>query len=270
MYFWKTSLFDQAAEGTQGGGGAAGTGAGAGTGGDGKAADTTDYKALYESTKKEADGFKTRAEENEQSAKYWHEQAKGGGADKGGKPEEPADTTDVLELAAKGPAALKEWLRKEGFVSREEAESITNAKAQTIAREATVQAQYPELQDKESDFFKATAVEYGKLKQQGFSEIDAMEIGAQRAELAMLKSGKQRGSTTDEGKEKKTSGRGTEEERRARASAQQGDKGRPPVNRQDDDDELTPEQKNMCEKMGISEEAYKKRANDGSVQVGRR
>lgn len=236
-----------------------------------------DPKAELQALKRENEALKGRVTETEESARYWHSQAKGNPA-KGraeeqgdGTPKPEDDETDMLELAGKGPAAMKDWLKKSGFMSAAEVQNITNAKASQLVREAQLTQRYPDLQDKDSEFFKATASEYQSLKARGVPEVEAMELAAERAELASLRTGKATAAASPastgggSAPKKKTE---TEEERAARIAAQAGGGGRRLAKGEDETDELTPEQQRIAEAFGITGEAYKKRAKDG-VQVAR-
>jgi len=213
-----------------------------------------------------------KAKEHEDSAKFWHEKARGAaqpqnrdGAPKPGEGEEE-DTTDLLELAGKGPKAMKEWLKKQGFVSRDEAEQLTNRKAEGMVRQAQVVAKYPELNDQKSDFFKETTQEYGRLKERGVDELTAMETAAELVALRRGKGGPGSEDISLTDPAAASNKRGTEEERRSRAKAQGGE-GRRGAQKEESDD-LDETQIRIAEAFGISTEAYKKRAKEG-VQFAR-
>jgi hypothetical protein len=121
---------------------------------------------------------------------------------------------------------------------------------------------YPDLKKRNSDFFKATAVQYGELVKSGTPQAIAMELAAERAELNFMRTGKVKppGDTTKQDKET---------ERLARIAAQgAGDtSGRPAAGGQEDED-LTAEQKHIADAMGVSHEAYAKRAKAGVAMKG--
>ncbi len=223
------------------------------------------------------DAAEAKAKEHEDSAKFWHEKAKGGASHRDGQPRpepEPEDDTDLLELAGKGPKAMKDWLKKQGFVSRDEAEQLTNSKAQAMVRQAEVMRKYPDLSDQSSEFFKSVTAEYGRLKQQGVPDLVAMETAAD-----LVGARTSRRTTTDD--DEKGGERGgdkggerggdrhkeTEDERRRRANAQNGG-GRGRTSKQEESDDLDETQKAIADAMGISHDAYKKRAKEG-VQFAR-
>jgi hypothetical protein len=216
------------------------------------AAAEPDYKAQAAQLQKERDEAIAKAKEHEQAAQYWHGKVKGGGEDK--KPAEPEDDTDLLEVTAKGPKAMKDWLAKNGFVSKSEVDAMVQDKASQLTREAQLLKSHPELSDPDSDFFKATAVEYGQLRDQGVPEGVAMELAAERVGAKT-----KRQAAAEDPKSKKDGD--ADRAARARAQAPEGHKARPAAT--EDDDELTPEQKRIAEHMGISEEAYLKRAKTG-------
>ena len=86
-----------------------------------------------------------------------------------------------------------------------------------------------------------------------------MEMAAERAELSLIRSGKRKTpqQQADDTKAQR------EQERRARIAAQAGDRGGRTAEGAEEDEELTPEQKHIVASMGITEEAYKKRAKEG-------
>jgi hypothetical protein len=257
----KGPLFEEATGGEPQGGGVGGSGD------QQQQQQQPDPKAELEALRKENESLKTRASEAEETARYWHGQARGRGSnrdrgDDDNKPEPDQDDTDLLELAGKGPEAMKAWLKKSGFVSAAEVETITNAKAAQLVKEAELTRRYPDLQDHDSEFFKATAKQYAILKGRGIPPAEAMEIAAEQTELAQFRSGK----TPAEPKGgKKTE---SDEERKARIKAQGGGSGRRAAASEEENDDLTREQLQICDAMGISPEAYKKRAKEG-VRVAR-
>jgi hypothetical protein len=220
--------------------------------------------------KKQAEENERKAKEHEESAKFWHEKARGsatapGNRDGQQKPRDDEEEDDFIALAAQGPKAVKNWLKQQGLITREEAEQMTNAKAQAMIRQAEIVRNHPELNDQKSEFFKQTTEEYARLKARGVPEMEALEVAA---ELVAARRGSKK---DDEGEETKGKGKGrqqeTEEERRGRARAAAGE-GRRGTQANNESDELTAEQKRICEAFGISEEQYKKRAKDG-VQYAR-
>jgi hypothetical protein len=255
-------LFEEAGAGADGGG----AGAAAGT-----AEATTEAKsnaaaAELEALRNENATLKSRGEEAEGAARYWHEQAKGTGAGDKGKPAEAdrEDDTDLLAVASKGPKAMKEWLAKEGFVSGEEVDRRVETRAQQIGRETQLGIDYPDLKDKTSEFFKAVAVQYGDLRKT-MDAHDAMERACEKVELANLRAGKTTPITTGKGKPNDDAG---DDDRQGRARAQQGDPGRRQSRSEPGTDELDAIQLRICKAMGVSPEAYAKRAKEG-VQTAR-
>jgi hypothetical protein len=201
----------------------------------------------------ERDEAIARAREHEEAARYWHSVAKGPAASETAKPEDTADD-DVLSIATQGGKAMQAWLKKQGFVSREEAERIAKQHADQRIAEAQLVAQYEDLANPKSEFFKETAALYGQLKTQGVPPEVAMRLAAEQVDLRRKAKAE-------------PSARGSEEERAARAAAQ-GAPGKRGAAAKTESEDLTPEQERIAEAMGISPEAYKKRAKEG-VQIGR-
>jgi hypothetical protein len=197
--------------------------------------------------------------ESDRNARFWFEKAnkKDGPAPAAAPAEEEPDVLDLL--TTKGAKGLDELLAKRGFVKKEEAVSLVNSKASQLTSEAQLLKQYPELEDKESEFFKVTAGHYGELKQAGVPEEMAMSLAVERADLQLLRAGKRKTpqQVADDRKAER------EQDRLARIAAQGGDRGgRVPADTEEDE-ELTTHQKHIVQQMGITEEAYKKRAKEG-------
>jgi hypothetical protein len=212
-----------------------------------------DAKALQT----EIDRLKAENAEKDQAARYWHDQVKAQtpAADKtpaAAKTDE--DEEDPLEIISKkGAKGLDELLAKRGYMREEEVESRINSKAVQIATENQLAKDYPDLQNSDSDFFKATAVEYAALIAAKVPQTIAMKLAAQQAELQGYKTGK-----------RLTQSEKDERENRARAAG--GDKGKKaaPVEEEDSGD-LDEFQARICEEMEITQEQYKARAKKGVV-----
>jgi hypothetical protein len=202
--------------------------------------------------------------EHQRSSQYWAEKARAGAqaAPAAAAEEEP----DVLEAITTGGAKGFDALaKKRGFIQRDEVETLINQRAASLTEEQQLMQDYPDLKNKTSDFFKATAGNYGRLVKDGVPQHVAMGQAARATELEFLKAGKLKlpaAIAADTAAEK-------EEKRLARIAAQTGDKGRRGAAAEEDvDEELSPQQKHMCAAMGISEEAYKKRAQAGVAMKG--
>jgi hypothetical protein len=234
---------------------------------------------------KENEALKTRVTESERAAEYWHGKATAPGEKKPAAPAaDPEPEVDVLELATKGGKEFEKfltgWAKKNGFVSADEVRNTVNSKASEMVKEQELVGRYPDLKDRDSDFFKATAAAYGVLKEQGVPEAQAMEIAAERTELSFMRSGKIKTSqqkTEDEKAER-------EKQRLARIAAQGGDRGggRTPEP-EEGDEEITPAEEKIIRGMLVGQpgkdgkpmnfdqavEAFKARAKNG-VHVSRR
>jgi hypothetical protein len=211
---------------------------------------------------RQIDELKEQVAEGQRTAEFWANKAKANGAPApaAATEEEP----DVLEAITTGGAKGFDALaKKRGFIQRDEVESLINQRAASLTEEQQLIQEYPDLKKKDSEFFKATAVAYGKLVKDGVPQSVAMGTAARQVELDFIKTGKVKlpgGEPT--AAEKETT-------RLARIAAQSGDGGRrgaaPPS---EEDDTLTPQQKHMIQQMGISEEAYIKRAKAGVNMKG--
>jgi hypothetical protein len=145
-------------------------------------------------------------------------------------------------------------------------EALIDSKASALTKEQELMAEFPDLKNKKSDFFKDTAVAYGSLIKQGTPPVVAMELAAQQTELAHMRSGKIKPpSVTANAAEKEAT-----RLRRVAAQASAGSGARPAAPAEDDDEGLTPEQIRVADAMGVSHEAYAKRAKAGVNMKGLR
>jgi hypothetical protein len=216
--------------------------------------------------------LKAEVESTRQAAEFWRSQrtpapASAPAAD----PEpEPEDNTDILDLlATQGAKGFDAFMRKRGYVSQKEVEATVRAtveaKGAQLSTEAELLSNYPDLRNKDSEFFRMTALNYGELKNQGVPEHLAMKLAAQQAELQGIRSGKVKTPAqvaTETAAEKEAA-------RLARIKAQSGERQARTADGigEEGDDELTAAEKHICVAMGISEDAYKARAKKG-VQMG--
>ena len=216
------------------------------------------------------DDLKEQVAESNRTAAFWAEQARGFSQQRPvepGEPEpepEPEDEPDVLEaITANGVKGFDALAEKRGFIKRSEVQQMiasesTAARTQ-FSKEQELTARYPELNNRNSDFFKSTAGYYGQLVKSGTPAVIAMELASEKTELEFMRAGKLAPPDAKGDRER---------DRVARINAQSGDGGpRRPAADEADDQTLTDEQKRIVRGMGITEEAYLKRAKAG-VRIG--
>jgi hypothetical protein len=210
---------------------------------------------------RQIDELKEQVAEGQRTAQYWADKVKAGAPT---KPAEAEDEPDVLEAITTGGAKGFDKLAKQrGFIQRDEVESLINQRAASLTEEQQLLKEYPDLSKKESEFFRATALEYGKLVKSGVPQAVAMGNAARQTELEFIKAGKIKLPAAAQTKEEK------EAARVARIAAQSGDTGaRRPAAADEEDEDLTAEQKHIADAMGISHEAYAKRAKNGVAMRG--
>ncbi len=225
-------------------------------------------------TREEFEALQAQLADTTRAAEFWQEKAASTKAAPAPKPAEEPEV-DMLELlTTRGAKGFDEYMRAKGFVSREEVERTVNNKAAQLSKEQELSQKYPDLKNERSEFFKATAVHYGKLIQQGVPETLAMELAADRAELEGIRTGKVKTPAQKAEEDKQA----RERERRERIQAQAGDRSGRGAMVNEEDDELSPEQEAIAVKMlagdGVSREqaieAYKKRAKAGVMMGGRK
>ena len=228
---------------------------------------------------RQIDELKAANAESQRTAQFWQEKASQAPAPAApAKPAAEEPEVDVLELATKGGNAFKAWLNQwaadNGFVKGDQMTAAMNAKAAELSKQGELIARYPDLKNGGSDFFKATAVEYGNLKKQGVGEVLAMEMAAEKVELRFLREGKTKtpAQTAADAEADKL------QRRRERAAAGSGDRGgraaAPPEG--EGDDELTEDQRNIAIRLLVDDETtpeqavekYKARAKKGVAMKG--
>lgn len=217
---------------------------------------------------KQIDELKGSNADLTRASEFWQSRAKEQPAaprEKAAPVVEPEDDTDVLDLlTTKGTKGLDELLKKRGFMSRDEVDATVNARANQLTKESELMGQYPDLKNKNTDFFKSTAMHYGDLVKQGVSQTVAMELAAERTELEFMRSGKIKSAPQKELDSKAEK----EANRLARIAAQGGPAGTRQVADEEEDGPLNDEQKRIVRAMGITEEAYAARAKKGVSMKG--
>ena len=215
---------------------------------------------------RQIDELKEQVAEGQRTAQYWADKAKTGTPAPATPPAEEED--DVLEAITTGGAkGFDRLAEKRGFIRKEQVEALIDSKASALTKEQELMTEFPDLKNKNSEFFKDTAVAYGNLVKKGTPSTVAMELAAQQTELAHMRAGKIKVPGATPTKEEK------EATRLKRASAASGTGGgaRPAAAATDDEDEgLTPEQIRVADAMGVSHEAYAKRAKAGVNMKGLR
>jgi hypothetical protein len=238
-------------------------------------------KAEYERMARERD-------EARQSEKFWADRARGG---KTPEPEveeeeESIETSDLvparvsgksdvdeaifsdpdkwLDAISKGPKAIEALVKKQGFVSAEEAAVIAakvarrtvDVERSKITTDNKLMSAYPELANSKSELFKATAQEYQELIEfdPSAKKSPATLFAAAKAAKAKLAATKPaRGAEDDE------YGSGydrAESDRRSRVAAQDGSRGGRGSRGEEPDDTLGPQAKAIARMMGVTDEEF--------------
>jgi hypothetical protein len=211
-------------------------------------------------TQAELASLRDRLAEKERQAEFWHGHATAQRERAAPEPEpapEPEEEEDILDvLTTKGTKGLDAILAKRGYVKADQMRQyVGNTAGQSMA-ELELKQQYPDLGDNKSEFFQQTAVHYGELVNQGVPQATAMRLAARLTEADGVRSGKIKTAAQTAADKEAT--------RIARIKAQGGDRSsRAAESGEEGDDELTAREKHICEAMGISEDAYKARAQKG-------
>jgi hypothetical protein len=206
-----------------------------------------DGKAFMEELK----SLRSELRETKEDAKYWREEASRGRTapqqqtEEEDDPAEGADIdidADLVEMVTSGDKAgfaraIKEVAKKSGFVSAKEAQKMIRETAGQYAAQQNLLQRYPEMADKNSDFFKAADKHYrrltAKLGVDGIgvieeaAEIAARELDYEPEEPVTRRSRRhQEEDDYDEETRRPSRSQREEDDRVSRVSRQQGSRGR--------------------------------------------
>lgn len=228
-----------------------------------------DFKKDTERTHRQ---LEERAQQAEQAAQFWQQKAAGESQPKDtpkGPPDDDGEEIDIVEaLAAGDKPKIRKYFKSLGAVTKEELDGFSDSfveridkriktERQAITEETKIYTEFPDLKNADSELFKATREEYQALAGSDFGKSpQALELAAHRA-AARLGTRPANGNAA-QGE--------TPEERERRIAAQSGGGKNGKSAEISDDGALTPAQKRICKQMGISEDAYRKRAQ-GGIQV---
>lgn len=214
-----------------------------------------------------------RVSEAEHNSQFWHNKAQGaGGGAKAAAVEEEAEpaplSEDIVDALASGDTRrISKLFGEMGFVKQSEVDkAITSTRAQ-ITEEAKLYGEYPDLQDKNSDFFKSAAAHYNDLaKDPAMAKSPKLiEVAARLAQADMG------------GREETPAPRRRDDDdadRVRRVASQSGDRGTKSSRTRDaDNQDLSPAQANLIAKFqaagsSLTVENYKKQANAGVRMSG--
>lgn len=249
-------------------------------------------------SKAEYDRIARERDEARQSEKFWADRARGGKqpAPEVEEDEDAIETADLvppkvtgksdideaifsdpdkwLDAISKGPKAIEALVKKQGFVSAEEAAAIAAKVARRtvdvergkITTDNKLMTAYPELSDANSELFKATAKEYAELIEfdPGAKKSPATLFAAAKAAKARLAAEKRaKGPDEDEyGYDR------VESDRRSRVAAQDGSRGGRGSRSEEPDDMLGPQAKAIARMMGVTDEEFL--AEKRKTDAGRR
>jgi hypothetical protein len=231
-----------------------------------------------------------RIGELEASERHWSEVARAGQrqehppAEAGATGAPAEEEIDVIEaLTSDGAKGLDRVLRKLGYARVEEIDQKIERTRAQITQDARLLGRFPDLGDEKSEFFALTAKRYEQLKgNKGIRESGMlMELAAELAEKDFATGKKAQGGGRRREREADDDDEGgyshdraaadepeNEEDRIERVRAQAGSRGRRPAREAEPNDDLSPLQKKIAAKLGVSEEAYRKRAKAGVRMSG--
>ena len=215
---------------------------------------------------KDLETAKSSLSEKDQAIQFWH--GKATAKPEAAKPAEAEADIDLLDvIGTKGAKGLDEVLKQRGYVSKADVQNLIAGEVDRISREGSAVERFPELKDKESEFFKLTTKNVAALKAQGITGVNATEIAAERAYLQLVDDGKmdtkaQRAAKAKVAEDEEES----EAERIARGNAAGGSGGRRaatsdrrPVETAEDKALIA----RVCAGMGIDEKKWREQADKG-------
>lgn len=266
------SLRDEAGGGD---GGGAGAGAGGGVDAAALAAELADLKKTVAAKDSELATAKQTITEKDQAAQFWHEKATKGATAAKAAEADPADEVDLLDvIGTKGTKGLDAVLKARGYVSKDDVQALIADTVQTVSREGKAVERFPELKDKDSDFYKQTAKNVAALAKDGIKGVAATELAAERTYLQFLDEGKMKPAAVRRAEaEKHVDDDEDEQDRIARGAAAGGATGRrastPASRRAAETAEDKNLRKRVCAAFEIDEDKYIKRAEEIGVNIGR-
>lgn len=230
---------------------------------------------------KDAKDARKLAKENDETARYWAEQARHKPAPAAVVEVDPADELGevdlVDEISTKGVKGLDALLKKLGYAKTND---VANAIGQTraeITDQASLLTAYPDLGDADSPFFKATAKIFNSLKTDPHM-AKSPKLIATAARLAKAEMGnaprRKAAPDPDEDGGEVLDDDELDDSHANRVARQSGDRGRG-SRRNDDAPVLSALQKKMVAQFAavgapVTEENYLKRAMSGSIRMGGR
>jgi len=246
-------------------------------------------------TKAEFDAMKRDRDEARTSEKYWSERARATAKDEKADDDEEDDQPGVdvsdlvpavtgadgvdesifadpekwLDAISKGPKAIEALVKKQGYVDGKQAAAIAEKVARRvvdvergkITTDNKLMTSFPELADKDSALFKATAEEFQALIDfdPSAKKNPATLFAAARTARARLKAEAPARRKADDGDEYGYDrAESDEDERRNRVRAQDGSRGgRPQRNQADEEERIGPQARQVLEGFGLSEDKFK-------------
>lgn len=219
--------------------------------------------------REENKALRGRLSEAEQNAQFWHGKAKDGKAAPAAEAMEEASealSEDIVDALASGDTRRISKLFKEmGFVRKGDVDQAIDRTRAQITEESALYGKYPELKDKDSEFFQLTAEKYNELALDPVlaKSPKLIEIAAK---LATAEMGGDAPASRRRGGEEET-------ERVRRVSAQAGDRGTKAARQTADNSELSKSQASLIAKFRaagstLTEDGYKKTASRGVRMSG--
>lgn len=239
--------------------------------------------------KSELKAERARVREATESAQFWADQARAGKAPVKTDPEpdpleELGDVDLVNEITENGVKGLDSLLTRLGVARLKDVDQRIVSTRSQITAESALMREYPDLEDDQSPFFKATATIYNSLAQDPHMakspKLIATAARLAKAEMASRAGGGGRrrpAAATDADEDldddiEDQDDLEVDDERADRVARQAGDRGRARQSRVADEN-LSDAQKRIVAKFkavgaDISEDGYKKRALSGVRMAG--
>ena len=201
-------------------------------------------------TKKDLAALNTKIEELQFTNEYWRGKAEGREEQGGPETETPAaDASDaevdtfIKDLNTKGPDAIRQVMRKEGFLSAADVRKMIRSEGGQLLKSQELLHVHPGLSDTNSPIFKETARQLKTLHDTGMSEAEMTTHAVSLAELALRQRGEWAGSKDEVDAE--------EQERQERIERQSGPGRRRGAIAPRDTSKLTKTEAFIAQEMGV-------------------
>lgn len=226
---------------------------------------TPDFGAQFNELKQMIGGLESRITELDEGQRFFLERS-GGGEPKPEPPQDDDPTAFIEDINTRGQAAIDERIERilaeRGVLTGDKFDSLANDKIQAATASQSVAQRYPDIANRNSEFYKTFEREFQALE--GVPNAQRISKAAQLAELELRRTGKYREPETEESRIARIAAQSSSG-RSALGSGRMNDEG---------ELEMSDNQKRIARAMAPSdmseEDAYKLYRSNKQVTVTRR